>query len=179
MIFLRLYKHRTSLTCDNTPGRAGDPYYISFFKPNYSWPVIHLVDSDQGYYTYIYRYAKHNREGGRKNKRTNTDLGQLQAQERGILCDTFCAVPRSFVDYHGRVFCAKLPKKPLAMLTSVDCVLLLLLTAISNRLVSLALRCQMPSLSSLGPSFSPPLPVSREISPSVFCVDFAPKQTKR
>ena len=30
---------------------------------------------------------KYNREGGRKNKRTNTDLGQLQAQEREF-CNT-------------------------------------------------------------------------------------------
>ena len=35
------------------------------------------------------------------------------------------------------------------------------------------------SLSCLGPSFSSPLPVSREISSSVVCVGFAPKQTKR
>ena len=35
------------------------------------------------------------------------------------------------------------------------------------------------SLSSLGPPFPPPLLVSWEISPSVLCVGFMPKQTKR
>ena len=70
-------------------GRPGDPHYTSFFKPNYSWPVIHPVVSDQGHYTFLYRYAKHNREGGRKNKRTNTVLGQLLAQVGVSLCDTF------------------------------------------------------------------------------------------
>ena len=38
----------------------------SFLKPNYSWPVIRPVVRDQGHYTFLYRYAKHNREGGRK-----------------------------------------------------------------------------------------------------------------
>ena len=47
---------------------------------------------------------------------------------------------------------------------SADCVLLW--TAISTRLFSSVLLCQLLSLSSLGPSSPPPLPVSREISPS-------------
>ena len=42
-----------------------------------------------------------------KNKRTNTDLGQLQAQERGKSM-WHCAALRAFVDYRDRVFCAKL-----------------------------------------------------------------------
>ena len=82
-----------------------------------------------------------------KNKRTNTDLGQLQAQEGGSQCDTFYAALRTFVDYRKRVFCAKLPQKPLAMPTSVDCVLPW--TAISSRLVSPALLVNYVSLSSL------------------------------
>ena len=32
----------TIYICANTP-RSADPYYLSFLKPNYSWPVIHLV----------------------------------------------------------------------------------------------------------------------------------------
>ena len=35
------------------------------------------------------------------------NLGQLQAQERGVY-DTFRAACRAFVDYRWRVFCAKL-----------------------------------------------------------------------
>ena len=76
--------------CVTTPlaGQA-TPDYLKVVKSNYSWPVIRLVVSDQGHYTFLYRYAKYNREGGRKNKRTNTGLGQLQAQEGGSVCDTF------------------------------------------------------------------------------------------
>ena len=32
--------------------------------------------------------GRHNREDGRKNKRTNTGLGKLQAQEGGSQCST-------------------------------------------------------------------------------------------
>ena len=59
---------------------------------------------DQGYYTFLYGHTKYNREGGRKNKRTNTDLGQLQAREREFV--TLCILC-AFVDYRGRVFCTK------------------------------------------------------------------------
>ena len=48
----------------------------------------------------------------------------------------------------------------------------------TNKHVSPSSFIIWPSLSSLGPSFPPPLPVSREISSSVLCVDFAPKQTE-
>ena len=51
----------------------------------------------------------------KKNKRTNTVLGQLQAQEREFV--TLCILC-AFVDYRRRVFCAKLQQKPLTMLTS-------------------------------------------------------------
>ena len=74
---------------------------------NFSWPVIRLVVffliSDEGYYTFLYGHIKYNREGGRK--RTNTDLGQLQVQERESV--TLCIL---------HVFCAKLLQKPLTML---------------------------------------------------------------
>ena len=49
---------------------------------NHSWLVIQVVVfliSGQGYFPFLYRYTNHNREGGRKEQ---TDLGQLQAQER-------------------------------------------------------------------------------------------------
>ena len=71
---------------------ADRPQYLNFLKPLMSIRSDRLVVSlisDQGHYTFIYWYTKHNREGGRKNKRTNTDLGQLQAQERGICATLF------------------------------------------------------------------------------------------
>ena len=67
------------------------------------------------------------------------------------------------------------------LLPSADC--LILWTVISSRLVSPVLRCQLLSLSlslsSLWPSFPPPLPVLQEISSSILCVGFAPKQRDR
>ena len=57
----------------------------------------------------------------------------------------------------------KLPQKPLAMLTSVDCVLLLLLTTLSSWPFTFAFLCQLLSLSSLQPSFPGPFLVSSEI----------------
>ena len=50
----------------------------------------------------------------KKNKQTNTDLGQPQAQEREFVT---LFILRVFVDYRGHVFCAKLLQKPLEMLT--------------------------------------------------------------
>ena len=49
--------------------------------------MIHPVISDRGITHFFKATQKYNREDGRKNKRTNTDLGQLQAQEREF-CDT-------------------------------------------------------------------------------------------
>ena len=113
-----------------------------------------------------------------ENKRTNTDLGQLQAQESEFV--TLC-IPRASVDYRGRVFCAKLLQNPQGMLThlwlfslTASCWLSFPWTAISRRPSSSALRCRLPlsvllsstaPLSSLRPSFSRPLSVLREISP--------------
>ena len=105
--------------CANTPGRP-TPDYIKVAKLNYSCAVIHLVFffliSNQGYYTFHYRYSKHSLEDGRKRtSEHNTVLGQLQAQEREFV--TLCILC-AFVDYRRRVFCAKLQQKPLTMLTS-------------------------------------------------------------
>ena len=50
----------------------------------------------------------------KNNKRTSTDLGQLQTQEREFV--TLCILCVS-VDYRRRVFCEKLLQKPRGMLT--------------------------------------------------------------
>ena len=84
---------------------------------NHSWPVIHLVVfliSSQRYFFADMQSTTERVE--EKNKRTNTDLGQLQAQEAGksiwhflyILC--FCELTRTCTQ-------VKTFTKPLAMLT--------------------------------------------------------------
>ena len=85
--------------------------------------------------------------GWNKKKRNNTDLGQLQAQEREFV--TLCIL-RAIVDYRGRVFCAKLLQKLLEMLThlwlsslTASICWLSSWTAILRRLVSSAHRCQL------------------------------------
>ena len=70
-----------------TPLPAG-AHYINFLKPNYSWPVIRPVVSDQGYYTFHYRYAKQNREGERKEQTNKHGLGSAPSARKGV-CDTF------------------------------------------------------------------------------------------
>ena len=147
----------------------------------------------QGYHTFLYGHIKYNREGGRKNKRTNMDLGQLQAQEREFY-DTL----------HSSYICRLLPTCILretstkatrnansSLTVFPHCLLLLIALPLDCYLTptglfysplstaSLRLPFSTDPLSSLGPSFPPPLPVSREISHSVLCVGFAPKQTKR
>ena len=80
----------------------------------------------QGYHTFL--TATQIQPRGWEQKRPNTDLGQLQAQES-------------------------------------DCFLWDLLST--------------DPLSSLEPSFPPPLPISQEISSSILCAGFALKQAKR
>ena len=151
-----------------------DPHYLSFLKPKYLWPVIHLVVSNQGHYTFLYGHTKHNQEGGRKEQTNKYELRLAPSARRGKSMWHFCAALRWFTGYLGRIFCAK--PKPLAMLTSVDFVLLFLLTALSSRLVSSAFLSQI-ALSAFSRTF---LPWSRKRSrPHALCVGFAPRQTKR
>ena len=53
---------------------ASDPSSVFFF----------FLIPNQGYHIFLYGHTKYNREGGRKNKRTNTGSDQLQAQEREV-----------------------------------------------------------------------------------------------
>ena len=132
--------------CDNAPCRPGDPHNISFLKPlmdNKSDRVVVSLTSKQGHYTFLYSHTKHNREGGRKEQTNKHGLGSAPSARRRKSMWHFCAALRAFAGYHGRVFCAKLPQKQQAMVSSVGCVLLLLLTALSSRLVSSAFLCQL------------------------------------
>ena len=100
---------------DNPPG---NPHYISFLKLIYPWPVIHPVVSDQGHYTFLYRYTKHNREGGRKNKRTNTALGQLQAPKKGEVYVTLLCCSPCICRLSRACILRETSTKPLTILTS-------------------------------------------------------------
>ena len=168
-----------------------DPHYLSFLKPNYTWPVVHLVgffsSSTRGT-THFLTDAQNTAERVQeKNKRTNTDLGQLQAQEGGV-CDTFVLLSVHLQAFAGVYFVRNLHKASKNANSSLDCLLypasifwlppsadcVLLWTANSSRLLSSVRLCDLLSQSSLGPSSLPPLPVSWEISPSGslcgFCV---------
>ena len=70
------------------------PHYLNLL--NHSWPSNHLVVSlisSQGYFTFLYKHTKHNREGGRKeNKQSQTWVSSKH--KKGKVCDTcvaFCA----------------------------------------------------------------------------------------
>ena len=67
-----------------------NPYYLN--QPNCSWPLesssVFLI-SGQGYFTFLYRYAKHNRGGGRKEEQT-IRLGLAPSARGGILWHFLC-----------------------------------------------------------------------------------------
>ena len=117
---------------------------------------------------------------GRTNEQYG--LGSVPSAGKGVLW-RFCAAFRTFVDYRGRVFCAKLLQKLLGMPTHFWLFFLIasfcwpsvpwtpLSTALSGYL------CQL-TLSSLGPSSPRPLPVSREISSSSPLFGFRAKTDK-
>ena len=127
-----------------------------------------------------------------KNKRTNTDLGQLQAQERSMW--HFCAALRAFAGYRGRVFARNFHKATrnansfLALVSPASIgqqvlAVVFLTSVILSSLPSFHLpnwpvlstgpfrSFQLTvSFSSLWPSFLHPPPVSWEISrASSFC----------
>ena len=82
------------IVCDNTPRRPSDPHYISLLKPNYSWPVIHLVVSNPGHYTFLYRYANPNRKGGSKEQTNKRGLGSApSARRREVYVTLPCSSP--------------------------------------------------------------------------------------
>ena len=122
----------------------------------------------------------------KKNKRTNTDLGQLQAQERGVCITFLCSFP-CICRLSRACILHETSTKLRGMLTHL-CLSSLTASSYRPSFPELLPQADCPplptvvnslSLSSLGPSFPPPLLVSREISPSVLCVGFASKQTKR
>ena len=167
-----------------------NPHYLSFLKPNYSWPVIYLVvfvSSLTRGITHFFMDTQNTTERvEEKNKQTNTDLGQLQAQEGGSLCDTFVQLSVHLQAIAGE-YLHETCTKPLGILTH-------LLTVFSALLPSSHCRLR-PSLDSyLKPTvpFCPPLSTASLCLlwglPSLLhfwshaqalCVGFVPKQKKR
>ena len=89
------------------------PDYLKVVKPNYSWPVIRLVvslTSDQGHFTFLYRYAKHNREGERKKQTNKHGLESGLSARKGSLWH--CAF------YELTWACTRSSHKPLTMRTT-------------------------------------------------------------
>ena len=113
-----------------------------------------------------------------KNKITNTDLGQLQVQKGGSLCDTFVQLSVHLQAIAGVYFAQNFHKVIRNADSSLDC--LLCPASIFSLPPSVSFSGQLSQagcsllpcfvncffLSSLRPSFPPPLPHSREISPS-------------
>ena len=96
-----------------------DPTISAFLS--HSWPVIHLVVffffiSGQGYFTFLYGDAKHNREGGRKEQTNKHGLGSAPSARVGWSVTLFCAS----CELTRACTRAKTLTKPLAKLTSVD-----------------------------------------------------------
>ena len=144
---------------------ATNPDFSTSLNQNYSWPVIHLVVSARVSHISLRPQKKYNQESGRK--RTNEQYG---------LGSAFCAFCRLSLACIFRETSTK------ATRNSIDCVSALPPSADHP---SPGLRCPLPLsffvnslLSSLGPSFPPPLPVSREISSSSPLFGFHAK-TKR
>ena len=110
--------------------------------------MIHPVVSDRGITHFFKATQKYNREGGRKNKRTNRDLGQLQAQEREF-CDTLhspciCRLsPACILRETSTKAIRNATHLWLSSLTASFCWPSFPWTAISLWLVSSALRCRL------------------------------------
>ena len=75
-----------SVRCDNTPVVRPPTISKSLNRTTHGQWFIQwfFLVSDQGYYTFHYKYEKYNREGGRTNKQANMDLGQLQVQKGSL-----------------------------------------------------------------------------------------------
>ena len=156
-----------------TTPTSADPTTISK-SLNFSWPVIRQVGFShfqlRVLHILLHIHKIQPREWKKKNKRTNTDFGQLQAQEREFV--TLCIL-RAFVDYRGwcilRETSTKATRNTNSSLTVFPhCLLLLTVLLLDFYLKPTALLCPALStdhLSSQGPSFPRPLPVSLEVLP--------------
>ena len=191
------------------PCQLGEPHYISFLKPLMairSDCLVVSLTSDPGHYTFLYRYAKHNWEGGRKEKTNKHGLGLASSARKGKSV-TLCILWANVSVYSNEIVTSYLQCWHLALvnpasvgqqvlavvfLTSVDSLLcptsvfslppssdcVILCTAISSQLFSSALRCQLLCLLSDLPSLLYFWSRGRS-HPQALCVGFMPKETKR
>ena len=156
--------------------------------------------SDQRHYTFLYGHTKYNREGGGKEQMNGQ--GSAPSAWRGRSMWHFLQLSMHLQAIAGVYFARNFHKAmeccAVSWLSSLPCFHFLtasfcwLCPSLDNYLKPTVLFCpplSTDSLSSLGPSFPPPFPVSWEISPSGpfcgFCAKTdkailrpAPKQTE-
>ena len=105
-----------------------DPCYLSSLKPLMAMrsdrQVVSLI-SDQGHDTFLYRYAKHNRAGGRKEQTNKHGLGSAVSARRGKPMRDFCVAFRVFAGYRGRIIAWNFHKATRNADSSLDCLLCL------------------------------------------------------
>ena len=107
---MKISSFRVLTQCDNTPRRPTPLYQLRSERP-----VVFLI-SDHGHYIHFFTDTQNTTERvEEKNKRTNTDLGQLQAREKGV-CDTFVQLSMHSQAMTG-VYWNGTSTKPLGMLT--------------------------------------------------------------
>ena len=162
---------------------------------------VFFLISGQRYFTFLYRYAKHNREGGKKEQTNIYGLGSAPSARSGEVYVTFYVhsvflwtnasvyssensyKATSNADLTSRVgppsICRSTsPSSRFAFLTSVDwsplCLTLISLTDRFYRLVFSAPFCWLSPGAFLSPSFRS----RRKSHAQALCVGFTAKQTK-
>ena len=137
-------------TICTVPIPTSRPHYLSFLKPlmaSDSSSGFFLI-SGRGYFTFFTDTQSTTEKVEEKNKRTNTDLVWLQAQESEV-CETFCA----FCELTQACTRAKTLTKPLAMLTHVGHLGISGSTGLSSRLSDFCSSLFSVQLSSLSTVF--------------------------
>ena len=118
--------------------------------------------------SHFFTDTQNNREGGRKEQTNKHRLGFAPSARKGKSLWHFCAALRAFAGYRGRILARNFHKATRNADSSLDCLLclasifslppsvdcVLLWTAISNRLFSSALLCQL-TLSVFSGTFLP------------------------
>ena len=153
---------------------CGQPRLINFFRP-----ILFLAsDSFREFHrgiSHFFTVTKNTTERVGEEQTNKHGLGSVPSARKGVLW-RFCAAFRAFVDYRGRVFCAKLLQKTTRNANSFftvfpHCLLLLTVRPLDSVVDCPCLLSELPFLlhfRSHGRS---------RVQALCFC--FAPKQTKR
>ena len=122
---------------------SANPVHINFFKP-----LLFLAsDSSSGFrwgISHFFTATKNTTERVEEEQTNQHGVGSTPSARKGVLW-RFCAVFRTFVDYRGRVFCAKLQQSYKECQLIFDC--LPSLPPSADR-PSPGLRCRLLSLGS-------------------------------